>query len=205
MQPMAKLSGPNLARRPAMASASGRPTAPRIPPLAPDGRDEQANELLSQVGAPVRGAGNLFATLVRHPGLFRRWLPFAGKLLAGRLPARDRELLILRTAWHCGSHYEWGQHVRIAADAGVTAEEIERLQVADAADAPGWVPFDAVLVRAADELHDQGYLGDAAWAALAERYDERQLIEVPMLVGHYHLLAFTLNSLGVQLEETGEA
>ena len=35
---------------------------------------------------------------------------------------------------------------------------------------------------------------------LAARYDERQLIELPMLVGHYHLVAFTLNSLGVQLE-----
>jgi hypothetical protein len=39
---------------------------------------------------------------------------------------------------------------------------------------------------------------------LAGRYNDRQLIEVPMLVGHYHLLAFTLNSLGVQVEEAGE-
>jgi hypothetical protein len=26
------------------------------------------------------------------------------------------------------------------------------------------------------------------------------MIELPMLIGHYHLMAFTLNSLGVQLE-----
>jgi hypothetical protein len=31
-------------------------------------------------------------------------------------------------------------------------------------------------------------------------YDDKQLIEVPMVVGHYHLVGFTLNSLGVQLE-----
>jgi len=173
-----------------------RPTAPRIPPLPPDQRDEQA----ARVGAPVRAASNLFATLVRHPGLFRRWLPFGGKLLAGRLPDRDRELLILRTAWRCGSDYEWTQHQSIARDAGVTAREIEWLQLDDAPDAPGWAPFDTTLVRAADELHDEGCLSDPTWAALAERYDEPQLIELPMLVGHYHLLAFTLNSLGIQLE-----
>ena len=193
-------SSPTPARRPLMASASGRPSSPRIPPLPPDERDEQANELLAQVGAPVRAAGNLFATLVRHPGLFRRWLPFGGKLLAGRLPDRDRELLILRTAWRCRSDYEWIQHQSIARDAGVTAAEIERLRLADTPDAPGWAAFDATLVRAADELHDEGCLSDATWAALAGRYDERQLIELPMLVGHYHLLAFTLSSLGVQLE-----
>ena len=57
------------------------------------------------------------------------------------------------------------------------------------------------MIRAADELHEDGCVGDASWAALAGRYDERQLIEVPMVVGHYHLLAFTLNSLGIQVEE----
>ena len=34
-----------------------------------------------------------------HPTLFRRWIAFAQKLLAGgTLPAGDRELVILRTA-----------------------------------------------------------------------------------------------------------
>ena len=36
--------------------------------------------------------------------------------------------------------------------------------------------------------------------ALADNYDEKQLIEVPMLVGHYHMVAFALNSLGVERE-----
>ncbi|HKX69644.1 MAG TPA: hypothetical protein VJM75_00365, partial [Acidimicrobiales bacterium] len=94
--------------------------------------------------------------------------------------------------------YEWTQHARIAAAAGLTADEIERARH-DAGD-PAWAPSDALLLHAADELHEQSCLSDASWAALAERYDERQLIELPMLVGHYHLIAFTLNSLGVQVE-----
>lgn len=181
-----------------------RPAAPRIPPLPEAEADDQVRELLAQAGGPVAAATNIFTTLVRHPGLFRRWLPFGGKLLVGLLPDRDRELLILRTAWRCRSDYEWSQHVRIAGGTGVTVEEMARLQIPESPDDPAWAPFDATLIRAADELHEDSCLGDATWAALAARYDDRQLVEVPMLVGHYHLLAFTLNSLGVQLEEGTE-
>jgi alkylhydroperoxidase family enzyme len=55
-------------------------------------------------------------------------------------------------------------------------------------------------LRAADELHDESCISERTWEVLASRYDDRQLIEVVMVVGHYHLVAFTLNSLGVQPE-----
>ena len=176
-----------------------RPNTPRIPPLPAGERDEQAQELLGGVGALTGPASNIFETLVRHPGLFRKWLPFGGKLLGGKLPARDRELLILRTGWHCRSDYEWGQHVIIARAAGITDDEIAG--VVTGPDASGWDAFERTLLTAADELHEDACISDATWAALSERYDERQLIEVPMLVGHYHMVGFTLNSLGVQREE----
>jgi hypothetical protein len=44
-------------------------------------------------------------------------------------------------------------------------------------------------------------VSDATWSELADRYDTEQLIEIPMLVGHYHLVAMTLNILGVALDE----
>jgi 4-carboxymuconolactone decarboxylase len=178
---------------------STAPEEPRIEPLAPADRDDQARELLATVALPTGSDEtlNIFATLVRHPGLFRRWLPFGGKLLAGKLPARERELLILRTAWRCRAEYEWGQHVVIAKSSGVTDDEIARVR---SGPEEGWSEFDAALVRAVDELHDDGCISDATWQTLAGRYDERQLIEVPMLVGHYHMVGFTLNSLGVQRE-----
>jgi alkylhydroperoxidase family enzyme len=171
---------------------------PRIAPLQQDEMDDDARDLFAEAAPPGARAVNVFATLVRHPGLFRRWLPFGGKLLRGRLPARDRELMILRTAWVTESSYEWAQHVPIAKECGVTDEDIEA--IANGTDDPWWSPADATLIQAVDELHDDGKIGDDTWAALADRYDERQLIELPMLVGHYHMLAFTLNTLGVELE-----
>jgi alkylhydroperoxidase family enzyme len=168
----------------------------RIPPLPPSERDDQAREL---IGEGLGGQeANIFTTLVRHPGLMRKWLPFGGKLLAGKIPARDRELLILRTGWNCRAEYEWAQHVVIGRAAGLSDEEI--LRIPRGPDAEGWAPFDATLLRAADELHTEFRVSDATWALVAERYDERQLIELPMLVGHYHLVAMTLNTLEVEID-----
>ena len=174
----------------------GAMTAPRIPPLAPEGRDPRTEELLAGLRRPDGTELNIFATLAHHPKLLKRWSAFGGVLLyGGRLPARDRELLILRTAWSCRAHYEWGQHVGIALAAGVTEDEVAR--AAAGPDTDGWSPEDACLLRAADELHTANRISDATWADLAARYDEQQLIEVCMVVGQYHLVAFTLSSLGV--------
>ena len=150
------------------------------------------------MGGRQASAMNVFSTLVRHPGLFRRWLAFGGQLLAGELAARERELLILRTGWLCRAEYEWGQHVVIGKAAGLSEDDVARIK--EGPGAPGWDPFDAALLRAADELHDDSCISEATWSVLADRYDEHQLIEVLMVVGQYHLVSFALNSLGVQRE-----
>jgi 4-carboxymuconolactone decarboxylase len=143
---------------------------------------------------------NIFTTLARNPEFFKAWLPFGGHLLtAGTLSGRDREILILRTAVNCRSPYEWGQHVRISEAAGIDRETIDR--VVAGPDADGWSEVEAALLRAADELHGDAKIGDATWAALEQAYDEKQLIEIPMLVGQYHMVAFMLNSLGVEQDE----
>ena len=171
------------------------PTEPRLTPLTLDEMSDDQRELVNTSG---RGRPlNIFATLVRAPGLYRRWSPFAGKLLqGGKLPARDRELVILRTAFRCRAGYEWGQHVSIARRAGLTDEEIKR--VAAGPTAQGWSHEDRAVIQAVDQLHDEHCITDTTWSALASRYSEEQLIELMMLSGHYALLAGTLNSLGVQ-------
>jgi 4-carboxymuconolactone decarboxylase len=184
-------------------SAPAPVAGPRIAPLSEDELDDDARDLLAQAAPPGARAVNIFATLVRAPGLFRRWLPFGGKLLRGKLPARDRELAILRTAWLCEAPYEWAQHVVIARAAGLTDAQIEA--VATGPDDPSWAAADVTLLSAVDQLHDDSVIDDETWAALAERYDDRQMIELPMLIGHYHMIAYTLNSLGVQLEPGLEA
>jgi 4-carboxymuconolactone decarboxylase len=177
--------------------------APRVPPLPPSRWEGDLKRILEATppGTDRRlGDNNIFPTFAQHPDFFRAWLPFGGFLLtAGTLSGRDRELLILRTAVRCMSSYEWGQHVRISLDGGIDRETVDR--VLKGPDAEGWTPHEAALLRAADELHDTSRISDATWGRLAETYDAKQLIEATMVVGHYHMLAFALNSFGVELDE----
>lgn len=177
----------------------------RIPP---GGRKEigAVNTLLAQVLGRLAGTRppNVFTTLARNRGLFRRWLLFAGGLMpGGRLPRRDTELLILRVAHSCRCAYEWDHHQRLGKRAGLTADDIARVRLGP--DATGWTPRQAALLRAADELHDARKIGDITWSVLSGFLADRELIELCMLVGHYEMLAMTLNSLGVELDRPADA
>ena len=87
--------------------------------------------------------------------------------------------------------------MRLGRAAGLTDDEIDTCADPD----PDLPDADRLLIRAADELHHDNRIGDATWAELAERYDEAQLIELCMVVGQYHLVAYTLRSAGVVLED----
>jgi 4-carboxymuconolactone decarboxylase len=176
---------------------------PRIPPLPPEEWSGDLKRVLEAVPPGIErrlGDNNIFPTFARNPELFRVWLPLGGYLLAaGKLSGHDRELLILRTAVLCESSYEWGQHVRISLDGGMERETIDR--VPEGPDADGWSAHEAALLRAADELHEGSRISEATWETLAETFDEAQLIEATMVVGHYHMVAFALNSFEVELDE----
>ena len=126
---------------------------------------------------------NIFTTLARHRGLFRRWLWFAGGLMpGGKLPRRDSELMILRVAHNTGCAYEWSHHERLGQRAGLSAEEVERVR--SGPDAPGWSPRQKLFLRAVDEMHSDGEIGDELWPRLAAELDDRLLIELCLLIGH---------------------
>src|ERR1700738_1133926 len=83
-------------------------TQPRVRPLPPSEWDDETRALRES----LRRDGhvyNIFATLARHPQLLKRWLVFGGHVLSkSALPAREREIAILRMGWLCRAEYEWG-------------------------------------------------------------------------------------------------
>ncbi len=175
-----------------------RLSEPRIPPLQDDEASEEQRELLAAV-ARGRPPLNVQRTIAQHPDLARARQSFTRHIMGeSSLPPRERELLILRTGWNCRSEYEFAQHSRFGRSVGLSDAEIRR--VAAGPDAEGWDPFDAALLRAADELHDDAFISDDTWAALAERYATQQLMDAVFTVGQYHIVSMALNSFGVQFE-----
>jgi len=167
---------------------------PRLEPLGDAQIDPETRERLGK--GPLL---NIFRTLAHHPKLLKRWLVFGNHVLAhNTLPPRERELVILRIGWLCRAGYEWGQHVKIAQQAGVSDAEIER--VTRGPDAPGWSELERALLRATDELHADAFVSDATWTALRAQLDTPQCLDLIFTVGQYRLVSMALNTLGVQPE-----
>ena len=167
---------------------------PRVTPMSAEERAAVDPDLIAMAGPKIDD--NMFSTLLRHPKLYKRWIPFGHSFMTGTLPFRDRELLILRTLHRCDCAFAWPAHEKISLEGGIEASEIDAVR--EGPDHPGWSPFDAALVRAADEVIDRHRISDATWAVLAERYDDAQLIELPMAVGHFVMLSGAINSLGIE-------
>jgi 4-carboxymuconolactone decarboxylase len=172
---------------------------PRLEPLQENQWSEEIQEIMKPIKAQQGEVPNIFKTLAHHPKLMRRWLVFGNHVLfKSTLPARERELVILRIGWLCQAEYEWAQHVRIGRQAGLTAEEIH--QIKTGAGAPGWSERDQLLLKATDELHKDAHLSDATWAGLSKHYNKEQLMDIVFAVGQYNLVSMALNTLGVQLD-----
>ncbi len=174
---------------------------PRIYPLKESEWDDTARKLIEGFKKISKGpVSNIMATLANYSKLYNRWRAFGNHVLyKSSLPARDREILMLRIGWLCHAEYEWGQHAIIGKRCGISDEELKR--ITEGPDAEGWDSFDATLLRAVDELYINSFISDSTWQKLSEKYNTHQLIDLIFTVGQYNLVSMVLNTLGVQLEE----
>ncbi len=179
----------------------------RFEPLTADewGDDEYAafGVLLGLPGDRVPRAGSgekydplnfpVMGLLAHHPALSKVFLRFNNhQLFRGTLPDRLRELAILRTAQHRRSPFEWGEHVRIAREAGVTIEEIEALGRGN----DGFEGDDLIVLQATDELLAHNRMSHT-WDRLLEAIGKHPAIEVIFVVGTYSTLAMAFETWGL--------
>lgn len=175
--------------------------APRIAPTEPESWND-AQKALAQPLLDKRGKViNIFRTLMNHPDAMKGFMGWGSYVLSKKnsLPAREREIVILRIGYLCGSGYEWTQHRAIGERAGLTATEIEGIKAG--ASATHWSAADAALLRATDDLHTNHCVSDASWAALGRHFTPTQCMDLVFTAGQYTQVSMILNSFGVQLDE----
>ena len=180
---------------------------PRVEPIAPEELDERVLEPINRMREyrdyPLDAAVThpFYLTMGRSPEMFRSFMSLGVSVnVESTIPIRLRELAILRCGWLCGAPYEWGEHVIGAKQAGLGSDEIER--VTRGSQAQEWDEVDRTLLKAVEELHTDAMISDATWSALSNDFDERQLVELPVIIGHYHMTAFIQNSLRTPLNST---
>ncbi len=171
---------------------------PRIAPAAPPFSDA-VQATLKRLMPPGVPPLVLFTTIARSERAFSRFMA-AGLLDKGPLSIREREIMIDRTCARTGSEYEWGVHIAFFTKAaGFSPEEVEATTRSTAESVfPG---RESLIVRLADELHDTSTVSDALWGALSDTFSAEQILELILLAGFYHTVAYLTNGLKLPLEE----
>jgi alkylhydroperoxidase family enzyme len=184
------------------AYITGKP--PRIGPLPADAVAAEGQALMAALHkasgspAPLKAeVPEFIATFLRHPRLARAHLALADELFRSELASRDRELAILRASWLSKAPFEWGEHVKIGKRIGLSDLEIERVTLGSSA--PGWNEHDRAILRAVEELIETAMISDDTWAVLRRDLNDKQLIELPILIGQYQGVAYLQNTLRVRL------
>ncbi len=142
---------------------------------------------------------HLFTVLGQHKLLFLSFLPYSGMLLNwGKLPKRDKELVILRVGHLRGSEYELQQHRRLARSRGLDPALQEKIFAGPTA--PGLSDRQRTLLTAVDEFVTERTLTDDTFSALSGHLRRQQIIEFCVLAGHYDAIAATLAALRIPLD-----
>jgi 4-carboxymuconolactone decarboxylase len=187
-------------------------TGPRVKPLLPPEWDEVQLDALGafpkslqfvldkwKAGkGDVRGM-NVLGTMAYHPALTKAYMTFNAHVAgASSLDVRTREIAILRLSWLRKAEYEYVQHIILGLRAGLTHEEIERIE--QGPDAAGWSADDADILRAADELCANAKLSKPTWDRLSARFSLQQVMDLIFIIGCYEVLAMAVNSFNSDIE-----
>lgn len=146
------------------------------------------------------GVLNVFKVMAHSPELMKAWWAMMTVLFTRlELPARDRELAILRLFQIKGGAYGFAHHVRIGRQVGITDEHIAHLHVHQ--EHPCFNDRDRLVLRYTDAVTRL----DADAPAIAEEVKralgERQLVELTFCIANWNLMAHVLEPLRIEMEE----
>ncbi len=163
--------------------------------------DRAALQRMAAARADADGRSSLAEVYVRmfnNPGVARAVGALGEQLrFHGVLPARVRELAILRFAARRRLGYEWAHHQRPARLAGLDQPTVDALLSPDA----GLSGIDADVVDAVDAVVDGHAVPDAAQARLVASHGEAGAVELVALCGLYGLIGAIVTSFEVPIEE----
>ena len=140
---------------------------------------------VSRVLGKLEGSGKdlrILRVLANSPGMFRPFVLMADALLRrSKLPAKEREVVIMHLAAQRGVPYEWAEHVPMAAEAGVSDEQLAALSSGTLDDLTLFSPTEQLSLRAAREIAD-GALSEARWNELNDAIGEGAALDLLLTV-----------------------
>ena len=168
----------------------------RVPPVSA----ERARELGDAMGLPPHRTGSeAFRIAANNPGVARVAFSQLMQLLEhNKFNTRLRELMIMRIGWVTGSVYEWTQHWRVAAEAGIPPEDI--LAVRDWRASDRLNPEDKAILAATDECLSGHSISDTTWAEVVQYVtDPGEQVEFVVAMGNWMAFSLLFRNLRIPL------
>lgn len=165
----------------------------RFPELSRDDMTDAQQRVHDEIaGGPRGGVRGPFHALLYSPPL----ADAAQKLgqyvrYDCSIPHKLRELAILITAYHWKAQYEWFAHEGHARDAGLPDPVIESIRQGER---PAFNDdAEEEIYDFCTELYANKRVSDASFARVEARHGRAGAVELAGLLGHYNLIAITLN------------
>jgi alkylhydroperoxidase family enzyme len=167
----------------------------RLPYTDPQAASPDVREALAALPAL-----NIFAMLAHADTAFIPYLTLGGALLTHlELDPKLRELAILLVAAHTGAEYEWIQHVGISRAIGIDDEQIAAVRRGHL-EATCLSPDARVLLCFTNEVLQRPRASEHTFTAMRERFPPRQIVELLLVIGSYHMLARIMTTLDIDLD-----
>ena len=146
---------------------------------------------------------NIHKLMAHHPELLTAWMPLRNHVVGNSsLSSRHRELIILRTAFHCKADYEWQHHIERGKAVGLTELDIERVKKGP--DAQGWQAGESTLIKAVDDCNMQNQISDPVLSDLQHYLTLKQQLDLTVTVGIYITLASLIKTYDLPMEDEGK-
>jgi len=170
----------------------------RVSPVVPGSRPELA-ELERQIVAQRGGIPTLYKILLNSAPLAQGW---EAMLTAVRkracLPARLRELAILRIAVLNGAPYEFDAHAPEALKAGIAQDAIDALR--DEKPSAQLAALDQLVLELTQAMTRDIEVPDALFARVRAQFDDTQLVELVATIAAYNMVSRFLVALRIEHE-----
>jgi len=134
--------------------------------------------------------------LLHSPAFADGWNSLLGAVRgASTLPADVRELVVLRVAELNGADYEWAAHEPVARAAGMSDLQLAALR--RGGDVAELDDRQRAALAYTDAMTEKVTVEDPAFEALAEHFDDQQIVELSVTVAAYNMVSRFLVALEV--------
>ncbi len=140
---------------------------------------------------------NLVRALLATTCSTKGFISLGASFPAGKLADKDREMVILRVGALSKSPYERMQHLPLALKAGWSEDEIGKMENGTPDDEREKDILDFV-----DECVRNVRVSDETFHRVRQYYNDTQIAELTLLIGHYMMTARFLETLEVDLDES---